>query len=228
MLRRRYAWGPPLEQVVADFETQGFPLPEVGQAVLVLYVNRSHGINPERPDPWDDAIGILQRLPDGWLDWWACQGSAEPGWKPMYRQGNIATHAEGCARLVCPQYAPDAYGGGFHHWRSDRPAFRQVGKAHVERFSIETELWSSWGDAVISANCHTISPLLDWRIPWKSGVGDWSHACPVVLHQKQHAHLLERGGWTPEVDGVRLALAVLPWPRGTRLLRLFRLRRRAA
>ncbi len=205
---------------MADFAAHDFPLPEAGQAVLVLYVNRRHGINPDRPDPWDDAIGILRRLPDGSLDWWSCQGSAEPGWKPMYGQGNIPTHPEGCARLLCPQFAPDAYGGGFHHWRSDRPAFRQVGNARIERFDPQTAVWSLWGDAVIAANCHTISPLIDWRIPLASGVGDWSHACPVVLRQKQHALLLERGGWTADINGVRLSLVVLPWSRGPRRPRL--------
>jgi hypothetical protein len=234
-------------------------LPEPGEVYLVALVRRNHGLNPEKPDPWDDRVGILrrhpvgfdaeaaeagrstvpaQRLPlsrplgtrprplldrlrtpqflgspeDGVLEWWSCRGTAEPGWNPMYRKGNIATHKDGCARYAVPQFARDTHGGGFHHYLPDRPAFRQVGPAHIERFDETTGVWHDAGQLVIAAHAHTISPNADWQKASRSGVDDWSHACLVVLRPDDHAELLERGGWTADINGCRLSLLTLLWP----------------
>lgn len=225
--------GPGLGQLVAMTEAAALPLPAPGRAALVLLIHRTHGQTARRPDPFNDRIGILRRqelgqpVPaadpqtgaqhggspeEGVLSWWACQGTAEPGWDPMHGTGAIPTHPEGCARLVTEQYVEGAYGGGYHHFDVSRPAFRQVAPVAVERYDAAQGVWHFWGDSrIINANCHAIPPRVDWRKPFEVGVGDNSHACPVPLRPWSHAELLRRGGWTPEIDGVRLDVLILRW-----------------
>ena len=148
---------------------------------------------------------------EGMLEWWSCRGTAEPGWNPMYRKGRIATNPDGCARFAVPQFARNSHGGGFHHYLPDRPAFRQVGPAHIERFDEKTGLWHSVGWKIIAANAHTISPDADWMAALHNGVGDWSHACLVSLRQDDHDTLITVGGWTPGIDDCRVSLLTLLW-----------------
>ena len=128
------------EAVVSTLRALGYPQPK--EPMLVVCVRRTHGDNPGLKDPWDDAIGIL--TPESWR---AFQGTGEPGWAPMHRQGRVPTHRAGCARLACPQFSRAAYGGGFHNWKRDRPAFRQVGPVLVERS--DEGAWSPWDRAII-------------------------------------------------------------------------------
>ena len=182
------------------------------------------GVVPEEPqrEPMQGPLGRQVRFvprrgqrqgtpEEGVLEWWSCVGTGEPGWNPMYRKGNIATHKDGCARYAAPQFARTSHGGGFHHYLPDRPAFRQVGPARFERFSEKTSEWRDVGMQVIAAHAHTISPAVDWRVAWENGVDDWSHACLVALRWRSHQELLRRGGWTSNIDGCRLSLLVLLW-----------------
>ena len=108
-----------------------------------------------------------------------------------------------------PQFAPDAYGGGYHRWDTARPAFRQVGPVTIERFDTGAERWRGPLVSAGSHNNHSTEPAPDWHITKRKGVRDWSHGCPVVLDPTEHRKNLVAGGWTPDVDGVRLSLVTL-------------------
>ena len=201
--------GPPtLRGVLGALHRLSIPLPRPGQVYLVVIVRRTHGQNAELPDPWDDWIGILRNV-GGRLSWRCAVGSGEPGWRPMWGQGNKPTNPKGCSRLAVPQFAPDSHGGGFHHWDRTRPAFRQVGPIYVERFDIEAGRWRGPVVSAGSHNNHSTEPAPNWRITRKKGVRDWSHGCPVALDPAEHRKNLAAGGWTPAVDGVRLSLVTL-------------------
>ncbi len=201
--------GPPTgEAVVGALQHLAIPLPRPGHAYLVVIVNRTHGLNADLPDPWDDWLGILRS--DGRRLHWRCAlGSGEPGWLPMWGRGDLPTAAKGCSRLAAPQLATDAYGGGYHRWDTARPAFRQVGPVMVERFNAESGRWEGPLVSTGSHNNHSTEPATDWQRTRRRGVRDWSHGCPVVLDPAEHRRNLAAGGWTPAVDGVRLSLVTL-------------------
>ena len=228
--------GLPLDDLIRLLGHHAMPLPNPGEQYLVCLVRRTHGDSPERPDPFNDEIGILKRhklayVPSrhpnaqyaghsrrgGVLEWESYLGTAEPGWAPMHNRGNIRTNAAGCARFVAPQLSPHSHGGGYHHWDPDRPAFRQVRPVHIERYQAGdgpegTGEWVDQGLREIAAHMHSIPDYLDWMRLWEQGVGDISHACAVPLHPEHHQRLLRRGGWTPDINGTRLSLCVMPYP----------------
>lgn len=198
---------PTILQVLTAIQAHRFPLPAPGHAFLVVIVNRTHGQSRSLPDPWDDWIGIL-RNHGGTLRWRCAVGSGEPGWLPMWGKSQLETPPEGVSRLAVPQFAPNAYGGGFHHWREDRPAFRQVGPLTIEIFKRHE---GQWRGPVVSRghhNAHTTNGR-DWTVTAQRGVRDWSHGCPVVVNPAEHRKNLEAGGWTADIDGVRLSLVTL-------------------
>ena len=196
------------EAVVGALQVLSIPLPRPGHAYLVVIVNRTHGQRADLPDPWDDWLGILRY--DGRQFHWRCAlGSGEPGWLPMWGQGRLPTSSKGCSRIAVPQFAPDAYGGGYHRWDTARPAFRQVGPILVERFTPETRQWRGPLVSTGSHNNHSTEPAPDWQRTLRRGVRDWSHGCPVILDPAEHRKNLAAGGWTPDVDGVRLSLVTL-------------------
>jgi hypothetical protein len=113
---------------------------------------------------------------------------------------------------VAPQFSPDAYGGGYHHHNKNHPAFRQVGVVQIELFSKSTRRWRGPINSRAYQNFHTTGSLnFDWRRSQQQGVGDHSHGCIVVLNPAEHRQMLSLGGWTPEIDGVRLGVVMLPW-----------------
>jgi len=205
---RRADGKPTLRQVVGSLLRRSVPLPQPGQAYLVVIVRRSHGQDAALPDPWDDWIGILRNV-GGRLVWRCSVASGEPGWLPMWGKGRKPTNPKGCSRLAVPQFAPNAYGGGYHRWDTSRPAFRQVGPIYIERFDRAAGRWRGPMVSTGSHNNHSTEPAPDWQRTQRKGVRDWSHGCPVVLDPAEHQRNLAAGGWTPAVDGVRLSLVTL-------------------
>ena len=214
--------------VIAQMKARNYPLPPPGRACVVLLVRRTTPTSrtPRKPasgpvDPFNDRIGILWTDEMGQHHYWHARGTAEPGWKPMWGLTEMSRASETVSRLHCPQFAVGAFGGGFHKWDEDRPAHRQVGDIQIDLFDRET---ARWRGPVISRgrdsggrgahNLHTTSKK--WQTYRKTGVKDWSHGCPVVLNPDDHRRLLNYGGWTEDIDGVRLDLVVLPWTGATR------------
>lgn len=203
---------PTLAWVLAEMARYGYPAPAVGRSYIVGIVRRTTDGTRSPPDPWDDWIGILRNEGEGrWIFQFAA-GTCDPGWAPMWGRGRYPTVPEGASRLTAPQFSPDAYGGGYHHHREDRPAFRQNGLVQIDLFNRTTQKWRGPINSRAYQNMHTTGGLsTDWQRIQQQGVGDHSHGCLVVLNPVEHAQMLKLGGWTPAIDGVRLGVVMLPW-----------------
>lgn len=213
----RAAGAPTLGWVKAELRRLRIPLPRPGQRYLVVTIRRTTPVialstTPGIRDPFNDWIGILANH-GGRLAYRHARGTGEPGFLPMWGKGKLATAPEGVSRLYAPQFAPNAYGGGFHHHRTSHPAFRQVGAVRVQLFKRERARWTGPIRSPRSHhNIHTTSRNTDPARTAARGVRDYSHGCPVVLDPAQLDRLRAFGGWTPEIDGTRLSLVTLLWP----------------
>jgi hypothetical protein len=203
---------PTLAWVKMQMASYGYPLPAVGQSYIVGIPRRTTDGTRTPKDPWDDWIGVLKNVGEGRFIWQYAVGTCDPGWAPMFGKGKYPTVPEGASRLTAPQFSPNAYGGGYHHHRTDRPAFRQVGVVQIDLFNRSTRRWRGPINSRAYQNFHTTGGLgIDWRRIQEEGVGDHSHGCLVALVPEEHRQMLKLGGWTPDINGVRLGVVMLPW-----------------
>ena len=192
---------PQLAAVLAAFRAHRYPLPAPGEKTVVLLVQRNTPSGGDPIDPFDDWIGCLWNE-GGRIRWWCAPGTAEPGWLPMQHRGGIPTNPKGCARIAAPQYAPGAWGGGYHQWKESRPALREIGKLKIDRFDKGAQRWNPAGYSTSSINIHTAASSSNWRATVAKGVRDWSHGCPVLPDPANLATLRTLVGWTPDPHGI--------------------------
>lgn len=219
----RGTWGPDLRGVLQAVTALGLvELLSSSRPTLVAlrFTGQQRGSALGVPaSAWNDCLGVLVPDPAAALgyQWVSGRGTADPGREAIERTGGISVHPAGCARIR-PGLYQRSHGGGYHQWKTSRPAFRQVRELVSVAGEPGTERWDgqAWqhGDEIApvsGANWHTIPTGTTVQRAIQRGVWHYSQACPVTLDADVHEEMRAAGGWTPEIDGCSLDLLVIDW-----------------